>query len=184
MYHKCNIAESLEFGDLRNLVSPSLHLDEYKSKMGDDEDICVLSFKVSGSAPAQDLADFIEKGYEWVLDADVSSGELEDGEFLVFIEAEREPSLAGNIFKMMQDIMNLTKQSIKAWTIVYPKLDKKKELSLQSLQKIIPKNRKEYEIKVGKEPIDKLKVDAGLPINTKAPDNELTEALRIAAGIR
>ena len=62
-------------GDLNRLVHNELHIDEYKSKMGTDEDVCVISFKVSGKEPGADLVSFIEKGYDFVLDADVSSGE-------------------------------------------------------------------------------------------------------------
>ena len=78
MYNKINqLNENLEHNDLKRLVHPELHIDEYKSKMGDDSDVCVVSFKVSGKEPAADLVSFIEKGYEFVLDADVSSGEKE-----------------------------------------------------------------------------------------------------------
>ena len=33
----------------------------------------------------QDLENFIEMGYDFVLDADVTPGETDDGEFLVFV---------------------------------------------------------------------------------------------------
>ena len=38
--------EGLEYGDLKRLIHPELHVDEFKSKMGDDSDIVVISFKV------------------------------------------------------------------------------------------------------------------------------------------
>ena len=47
-----NINEGLEQNDLARLIHPELHIDEYKSKMGKDEDIVVLSFKVTGREPA------------------------------------------------------------------------------------------------------------------------------------
>ena len=78
--------EGLEHGDLKRLVHPDVHVDEFKSKMGDDADIVVVSFKVASKEPALDLVNFIEKGYDFVLDADLSSGELDDGEYLVFVE--------------------------------------------------------------------------------------------------
>ena len=73
--HNNQLNENLEEGDLKRLVHDELHIDEYKSKMGDDADVCVISFKVAGKEPAIDLVSFIEKGYDWVLDADGSSGE-------------------------------------------------------------------------------------------------------------
>ena len=89
--HKLPLSEGLEQGDLDRLVHRKLHVDEFKSKMGSDADIIVLSFKVDGKEPARDLMNFIERGYEWILDADISSGELDDGQYLVFAELERDP---------------------------------------------------------------------------------------------
>ena len=107
--------EGLEQNDLARLVHPKLHIDEFKSKMGDDSDIIVLSFKVSGKEPATDLMNFVEKGYEFVLDSDVSAGELDDGEYLVFVEIERKPEAATEIVNLLNDILNLTDQDVNEW---------------------------------------------------------------------
>ena len=95
----------LEAGNLRKLIHPELHIDEFKSKLGDDDEICVISFKVTGKEPAQDLVNFIEKGYSWVVDADVSSGEMDDGDYIVFLEIDRNRELPKNVMDMMEDIM-------------------------------------------------------------------------------
>ena len=95
----------LEAGNLRKLIHPELHIDEFKSKLGDDDEICVISFKVNGKEPAQDLVNFIEKGYDWVVDADVSSGEMDDGDYIVFLEINRDRELPENVMDMMEDIM-------------------------------------------------------------------------------
>jgi hypothetical protein len=100
-----NISEGLEKSDLKRLVHPELHIDEFKSKMGRDEDIIVLSFKLTGREPAEDLVSFVEKGYDWVIDADVSSGEMGDGDYIVFVECDRTPDAAENIMEMMKDII-------------------------------------------------------------------------------
>ena len=81
-----NLLEGLELGDLKRLIHTELHIDEFKSKLGRDEDVCVISFKVTGKEPGNDLVNFIEKGYDWVLDADISSGEMDDGSYIVFAE--------------------------------------------------------------------------------------------------
>jgi hypothetical protein len=60
-------------------------VDTFKSKMGEDRDVCVITFQVKDREPAKDLMEFIEKGYEFVLDSDVSSGENSKGEYAVFI---------------------------------------------------------------------------------------------------
>ena len=84
------LREGLEKGDLARLVHNELHIDEFKSKLGDDRDVVVVSFKVSGKEPANDVVNFVEKGYNWVIDADVSSGEMSDGDFIVFVEIPRD----------------------------------------------------------------------------------------------
>lgn len=178
-----NVNEGLEQNDLGKLVQPSLHIDEYKSKMGDDEDICVLSFILKGKEPALDLSSFIEKGYGWVLDADVSSGEVEDGNFLVFVEAERNPELAENIFTMMNDIMNLTDQTLEEWVVRYIKTDEEGPLSQETLEKLIPPSVEAYEKKVGASQMESLRMAAGLPVKTTAPKNSLTDSMRFAAGL-
>ena len=82
------ITESLRAGDLRHMIKKVFGVDSYKSKVGNDEEVVVLSFVVSEEDPAKDLENFIEMGYDFVLDADVTPGETDDGEFLVFVELE------------------------------------------------------------------------------------------------
>lgn len=182
------LKENLEYGDLERLIHPELHIDQYKSKMGDDADICVVSFKVSGKEPAADLVSFIEKGYDWVLDADVSSGEKEGGDYLVFIELDRSKNVPEEIFQLLNDILNLTEQKLSDWRVRFHNSTKDHELSLESLQKMITASpeayRKKYEKNKDEEnALDQLKADAGVEVKTKAPVNEFTEALRRAAGI-
>ena len=65
----------LQKNDLEFTTDSIFEIDSFKSKMGDDKDIVVTSFSVLGEQPAIDLVNFIEKGYNFVLDADKSSGE-------------------------------------------------------------------------------------------------------------
>jgi len=180
------LLENLEKGDLKRLVHPELHIDEYKSKMGDDADICVISFKVSGKEPSIDLVSFIEKGYDFVLDADVSSGEKEGGDYLVFIEIERTPELPDQIIKMMSDVMRLTEQDFADWRARYHKSAQDHELSADSLRSMIVLTPEKYRARYDKEKndLDNLKAAAGVKIDTRAPVNDFTESIRIAAGIK
>jgi translation initiation factor IF-2 len=184
--------EGLERGDLKRLVHSELHIDEFKSKLGDDQDMVVISFKVAGKEPAQDLVNFIEKGYDWVVDADVSSGEMDDGDYIVFIEGDRDEKIAERIVEMMSDIMNITEQEIDEWRVRYYTSQEDHELSLDSLRALIPSSPEAYRQKFPEKDeeqeddgeIDKLKSAAGVKTDKKAPKNEFTESLRIAAGIR
>ena len=184
--HNSNLLENLETGDLKRLVHNELHIDEYKSKMGDDADVCVLSFKVAGKEPSNDLVNFIEKGYEYVLDADVSSGEKEGGDYLVFVELDRTAELPRQIVEMVEDILNLTEQELSDWRFKYRKSPDDHDLTEENLQRILPLTPEDYNRKYEKEQeeLDALKTAAGVPVDTVAPKNEYTESLRIAAGIR
>ena len=193
------LRENLEQGDLKRLVNNELHIDEYKSKMGTDEDVCVISFKVSGKEPGADLVSFIEKGYDFVLDADVSSGEKEGGDYLVFVELQRSEELPEQIIAIMNDLMNLTEQTIEDWRVRYYKSTVDSELTSEVLADIIPLTPQAYDAKYGKddeeeiavtEPeditkdLDQMKTTARIPVTTKAPVNDFTESLRVAAGLK
>jgi hypothetical protein len=191
------LKENLESGDLDRLVHNELHIDEYKSKMGDDADVCVVSFKVAGKEPSADLVSFIEKGYDYVLDADVSSGEKEGGDYLVFVELERTPKIPEQIVQLMDDVMNLTKQKLEDWRVRYYKSNDDHELTEEALKAIIPLTPEKYSAKYDKEEevndidayknqeeLDALKTAAGVNVDTVAPKNEYTESLRVAAGIK
>jgi len=56
-----NLNEGLEFKALREMIKPTLHIDEFSSKMGDDDDIAVASFYVTDSKAADDLVSWFER---------------------------------------------------------------------------------------------------------------------------
>ena len=184
--HHRQLREGLESGDLSRLVEPRVTVDEYKSKIGDDDSIMVLAFRVQGRDPALDLVSFIEKSYEWVLDADTSSGELDDGTYLVFVEADREPELANEVYKLFEDLANLTDIKFNEWIISNHKPHRSESLTRDTFQKIIPLTPEDYRNQnfKSREQLDNLRATAGVSVETRAPKNDFTESLRIAAGIR
>ena len=184
-YQQCNLTEGLEKGDLARLVLPRVTIDEYKSKMGSDEDIVVLSFQVRSKEPALDLVNFLEKSYDWIIDSDLSSGELFDGSYVVFVEIERDQNIGENLIDMFTDLENLTGFSLDQWRLVYYKSKKVLELDADSINVGIPTTPNDYRklYKKDKEDLDKLKTAAGVKVTSKAPNNEMTENLRILAGL-
>ena len=181
--HKLPLSEGLEQGDLDRLVHNKLHVDEFKSKMGSDADIIVLSFKVDGKEPARDLMNFIERGYDWILDADISSGELDDGQYLVFAELERDPAAAKYIYQLLSDIMNLTDTDLSDWKFQYRKNSREHDITSDNIADIIPTTPQSYRSKFGDKELDAMKAAAGVSTQRKAPVNSWTESLRAAAGI-
>lgn len=183
-----NLFEGLEQDDLARLVHPKIHLDEFKSKMGDDADILVVSFKVKEKDPANDLMSFIERGYDWVLDADVSTGELEDGEYLVFVEMERNPAASKQIEELVNDILNLTGQTMPEWRFQYQKSKLEYPLNSENIRKIVPLRADDYIAKYQdddfNDKIDALKETARINFVKKAPVNDFTDRLRLAAGLK
>ena len=184
-YHNQQLSEGLEAGDLAHLVDNTITIDEYKSKMGSDDEICVIAFKVQGKDPARDLVSFIEKSYDWVLDADASSGELDDGSYLVFVEIDREADMIANLTTMFGDLEKLTSVKFADWRAKTVKPNQEGDISAESLRRMIPTSPSEYRQRTRKmvDDIDKLKISAGLDVNTKAPKNDLTDSLKRAAGI-
>lgn len=179
------LVEGLEQGDLERLVSPKVTIDEYKSKMGSDEEISVISFQVKSKEPALDLVNFLEKSYEWVVDADLSSGELFDGSYVVFVEVERKEEIPEQIIKMLSDLENVTEHKLTDWKIYYYKPKQLLEPTVEGLAAGIPLTPADYKKKISQETqeIDKLKNAAGVRVKTQAPKNEFTESLKSLAGI-
>jgi hypothetical protein len=135
---------SLKSNELKDSVKSSVHIDEYSAKMGDDSDILVLSFKVSYKDQASDLVNWFEKGYEWILDADVSAGELEDGGYLVFIEALRRPTIPNKILKLLDDMANLTDLKPEDYRLQYHKEISYVPLSMETITNKVPLEPRKY----------------------------------------
>ena len=136
--HSKLISEGLRSLDLKNLVDSIFNIDTYRSKMGEDDDVCVISFNVKDRMPARDMMEFIEKGYEYVLDADISSGENEHGEYTVFVELPRKPELKNYIQEIVSGVERLT--GIKEWKFKYYQDSKAISLSEETLS-IVPDDR-------------------------------------------
>jgi hypothetical protein len=135
--------DSLQSGDLKNLVSHIFEIDNYRSKMGEDKDVVVVSFTVESKHPAEDLVNFVEKGYQFVLDADMTPGELSDGKYRVFVELERNKEIAENICNMLYGIKKLT--GIDEFKFRYHKSFNSLDAVKEQLEEIIPSNPLTYE---------------------------------------
>jgi hypothetical protein len=131
------VNEGLKAGDLEGVVNKRFSVDQYKSKMGDDQNIMVLAFSVDGQAPAKDLERFAETGYKEVLDADATPGSLEDGKYRVFVEFARVEQVDQHVGKFLDDLKKLT--NIETFEFTYHKDRLPHEASAKNLADILPR---------------------------------------------
>lgn len=178
-----HLFEGIEHGDLKRLIDPTVSIDKFRSKMGEDKDIIVLCFTVLGKEPATDLVNFIEKSYDWVLDADLSSSSEEhSGNYTVFVELARERKAIFAIYNMITDLLNLTGQTLDDWTFTYYKSKKQYPVTKRNLSRFIITDSDEYEQHMNID-LDKMRMLAGVKIKSKPVDDELIDLQR-KAGIK
>jgi hypothetical protein len=126
------------------MVKKVFSIDSHTSKIGNDEDTVVVCFVVDTEDPAKDLENFIEMGYSFVLDADVTPGETDDGTYQVFVELERTRHVGEQIFEIVEGIKKLA--ALDEMRFRYFKSFKSEPADLDSLVATIPKNRDAYNI--------------------------------------
>lgn len=128
--------EDLRPLDLQHLISELVEIDSFASKMGEDKDICVIAFSTPQLESGRDLEKFLETGYEYILDADVSPGEVEKDKYKVFAEIRRSPRLAEQILEMLDGVSKLT--GIKDYKFRYYRSFMPYELTVENLKKHVP----------------------------------------------
>ena len=145
----------LREGDLKDMVYDIFEIDSYKSKMGSDEEIVTLSFSVNDKSAAEDLSNFFERGYSFILDADATKGEQSDGTYKVFVELERNKDATQNIMELadgLQKLANLDKVKFR-----YYKNFKSHELTDENLSENLPLDPENYGIKVNESNLENYK---------------------------
>lgn len=138
--------EGLRANDLKDYIHEIFTIDRYRSKMGEDSDVVVLGFRVKEKYPAIDLMEFIEKGYNFVLDADISAGEENDGQYQVFVEIERTPQLPNQLRAMLTGISQLT--DCYNWKFRYQKSPGAVPFSEEKINEHVPMSKEQYQNKV------------------------------------
>jgi len=177
------VYESFEAGDLKLVLEPKIQIDEFSSKIGKDDEICVLSFIVNDRQAAIDLVDFFEKGYDFILDADISASEIKPGSYLVFVELLRRMRIIPQIFKMISDLEAASGLSRKEWKFRYVTGKEYYTLNKEELKKHVPLSPKSYRERVVT-PIKEMQKLSGIPVNESfSKDDAIIQVLQHAAGI-
>jgi len=180
--------ESLEYHDFKDEVYPTITVDEYAARMGKDKDVVTLTFMVKSELCGQDLVSWLEGGYDFILDADLSAGELDTDKWLVFVEMDRRSTVPKHIIEILEDLETLTDLKLDQWTIKVN--DHEYKADKEILQDVIITSPKEYKrIKRKEEKEEKELNDmrdiAGLEHPVEEPDvepmdNELKEFINRA----
>ena len=111
------INEGLDYQDLVGQIKPLVTVDEYAAKMGKDSDIVTLAFILNSEAAGNDIVDWFERGYDWVLDSSLGEGEIAPGKYIVFVEMNRRSTVPARILELLSDLETLTDIPIKDWTV-------------------------------------------------------------------
>lgn len=172
--------EGLEYKDMVGMMKPTMHIDEFSSKMGDDDDVIVVSFFTRDRRAAQDLANWFEKGYDWVLDADISPGEIKPGRFLVYIELRRRSSAGRNLAVAIEDLASLTEYEPTDWTMVYKGKDM--PFSTEEFDRVVPLSPKQYR-KENESDLNEMRAAAGIDPKQIYEREADIRSLQSAAGI-
>ena len=172
----------LEYKDMEGIVKPKIHIDQFKSKMGEDDDVSVISFYVENEKAAEDLMSWFERGYDFILDADRSPGEIKPNKYLVYVEMKRRTSMPAKIQEMLDDLTTLTEHEGSKWSFEYQ--GKEYPYTAENVDKVVPLSPRTYRI-LKNDDLNDLRARAGLDTksNTDTSDPAL-EQLQIQAGIK
>lgn len=167
---------------MEGLMKPTIHVDEFSSKMGDDDDIIVVSFFVRDPNVAKDLMLWFEKGYDFVVDADKSPGEIKPNRYLVYVEIRRRSTAGAHVEELLNDLNTLTEfESAADWTMHY----KGKEIpfSREAFDRTVPLSPKAYRDRTDAD-LNEVRTAAGLPVVTTYDRRDpALQEIQAAAGL-
>lgn len=175
-----HLLEGLQYKDLEGMMKPTIHIDEFAAKMGDDDDIIVASFFVRDLQAAKDLESWFEKGYDFVMDADRSPGEIKPSRYLVYIEMRRRPQAAKNLAMLIDDLETVTEFGPNDWNMHYE--GRSQPFSREAVEKTVPLTPEDYR-RTHEKDLNDMRVAAGLDTKPMHKQTDESRRLQIAAGI-
>jgi hypothetical protein len=176
---------ALDYMDLEGQLKDKITIDEYAAKMGKDSDIVTVTFTVNSKLAATDLVTWFERGYDFVLDASVSEGEIEPGQWLVFVEMDRRSKVPSRIITLLEDLENLTGIDVSEWTT---EIDGEEyEASEETMKEKMILNPNEYKMEKDTEESDEelneMRLRAGIDVKTTYVEDEYIKNLKAIAGM-
>jgi len=182
MEKKIFITEGLDFNDMEGQIEPTVTVDEYAAKMGKDSDIVTLSFTVKSEQAGNDLVDWFERGYDFVLDASLSEGEVKVGKYFVFVEMNRRSSVPERIIELLKDLKTLTSLKLSEWTVQVDEEDHDPDEKI--LKQVIICNPAEYrEQKENENELNEMRNIAGLDNKEIYNESEYKKTIKNMIGL-
>lgn len=176
------INEGLDYHDMKGQIDPKVTVDEYAAKMGKDSDIVTVTFKVNSKLGAEDLVSWLEIGYDFVLDASVSDGEIEPGKYLVFVEMKRKSNVPRKIIEILEDLNTLTDREVKDYSIEVD--DETYDADADVLKQVIITSPTDYASKKEKEEeLNEMRQIAGIKTKNLHQDDAYLKHLKSIAGM-
>lgn len=180
------LTEGLDYLDMEDQVRNIVTVDEYAARMGKDKDIVTLAFTVNSKLAGEDLVAWFERGYDFVLDASVSDGELEPGKWLVFVELDRRSKVPNRIITLLEDLETLTDMKLKDWIVEIEgeEYDANEETIREHM--ILNPNLYKEEKEIDDEAEDKInemKLRAGIDVKSVYAEDEYIKHLQALARI-
>jgi hypothetical protein len=135
---------TVKYGEMENLVTPTISIDQFKPKIGESNETVVVAFEVAFEQPARDLSNLIETDITEHLDVDVSEGPNGAGKTMVFVEFNRD----GNLYEKIMSIVKVASQvsGITEWNYQYYKGNGPAELTLENLQSTVLTDPDQYSL--------------------------------------
>ncbi len=181
MTNKKFITEGLDFHSMEGQLIPKITVDEYAAKMGSNKDIVTLSFTVNSKAAGTDLVEWFERGYNYILDAQVSEGELENNKWLVFVEMSRRSVVPSHIIELLDDLTTLTNLKVKDWAVQVDDEEYDPEESV--LKQVIICNPNEYKMKKEEQDaLNEMLEIAGIDSSSISKDDAYIKQIKSLAG--
>lgn len=166
--------EGLDYHDMKGQIDPTVSIDEYAAKMGENSEIVTLTFILKSKEAAKDLVSWLEIGYDYILDASVSDGELEPGKWLVFVEMKRRSNIPDKIVQILKDLETLTDRKVKDYILVVN--DEEYDADADVLKQVMILSPNQYKKEKGEEDeeLNEMRNIAGLSSkNTYDLDEEI-----------
>jgi hypothetical protein len=173
--------ENLDHHDLIGQIIPVVSVDEYAAQAGSDDEIVTIAFTVKGEQASQDLCDWFERGYDWILDAAVSEGEYTPGRNLVFVEIPRRTTTPARIIELIDDLETLSDIPLTEWTVKFD--GEEYDADPEQLKSLITLSPHDYRIE-NEEGLNEMRAIAGLPTkNAHGKQDELLRNFIAKAGL-